>query len=231
MHLVTFHKVIDEFNPNVFVVDPISNLSAAGTLSEVKSILTRLMDHLKMKRITTFLTDLTHFTGGLEQTSEEISSLIDTWILLRDLELNGERNRGLYILKSRGMAHSNQIQEFLLTNRGIDLIDIYTGSGEVLTGSARAAQEAGEKASELESRREADRRLREQERKRNALETKIAALRAEFDVETEEVHLMAEEEQRRQAVLVKDRLDMAHLRKGKPSEVRRNARQKRGKGE
>jgi circadian clock protein KaiC len=217
MHLVTFHKVIEEFNPQVFIVDPISNLSAAGTASEVKSILTRLIDYLKMKKISTFLTDLTHFTGSLEHTSEEISSLIDTWLLLRDIELNGERNRGLYILKSRGMAHSNQIQEFLLTNQGIGLIDIYTGSGEVLTGSARATQEAGEKASELARRREADRRLREQERKRNALETKIAALRAEFDVETEEVHLMAEEEQKRQAVQAEDRLDMAHLRKGKPS--------------
>ena len=230
MHLVTFHKVIDEFNPQVFVVDPISNLTAAGTASEVKSILTRLIDHLKMKKISTFLTDLTHFGGGLEQTSEEISSLIDTWLLLRDIELNGERNRGLYILKSRGMAHSNQIQEFLLTNQGIDLIDIYTGSGEVLTGSARAAQEAREKAVELSARRESNRRLREQERKRNALETKIAALRAEFDVETQEVQLMAGEEQKRQAVLVEDRLEMAHLRQGKPSAPQVKRSKKRGKG-
>jgi circadian clock protein KaiC len=218
MHLVTFHKVIDAFKPQVFVVDPISNLSAAGTQSEVKSILTRLIDHLKMKNITTYLTDLNHFGSSLERTSEEVSSLIDTWLLLRDIERNGERNRGLYILKSRGMAHSNQIQEFLLTNRGIDLIDIYTGSGEVLTGSARAAQEASEKASELADRREVDRRLREQERKRNALETKIAALRAEFDAESEELHLMAEAEQDRQAVMAEDRLEMAHLRKEKPSD-------------
>jgi circadian clock protein KaiC len=231
MHLVTFHKVIDEFRPQVFVVDPISNLSAAGSLSEVKSILTRLMDHLKMKKITTFLTDLTRFTGGIEQTSEEISSLIDTWILVRDIELNGERNRGLYILKSRGMAHSNQIQEFLLTNKGIDLIDIYTGAGEVLTGSARDAQEAGEKASELAARREVQRKLRAQERKRNALEANIAALRAEFDVETQEVQLIAEEEQKRQAILEKDRLDMAHLRKGKPSSSRTLNSKRKGKGE
>ncbi|MFZ3208114.1 MAG: circadian clock protein KaiC [Geobacteraceae bacterium] len=216
MHLLTFHKVIEEFKPQVFIVDPISNLSAAGTSSEVKSILTRLVDYLKMKNISTFLTDLTHFTGSLEHTSEEISSLIDTWLLLRDIELNGERNRGLYILKSRGMAHSNQIQEFLLTNQGIDLVDVYTGSGEVLTGSARATQEAGEKATDLARWREVDRRLREQERKKNALEAKITALRAEFDVETEEVRLMAEEEKKRQAVQAEDRLDMAHLRKGKP---------------
>ena len=217
MHLVTVHREIEEFNPQVFIVDPISNLSAAGTASEVKSILTRLIDYLKMKKISTFLTDLAHFGVSLERTSEEISSLIDTWLLLRDIELNGERNRGLYILKCRGMAHSNQIQEFLLTNQGIGLIDIYTGSGEVLTGSARAVQQAGEKASELERRLEADGRLRVQERKREALEAKIAALRAEFDVETEEVHLIAEEEQKRQAVQAEDRLDMAHLRKGKPS--------------
>ncbi|WAC08051.1 MAG: circadian clock protein KaiC [Thermodesulfobacteriota bacterium] len=220
MHLVTFHKVIDVFGPQVFVVDPISNLSVAGKISEVKSILTRLIDHLKMKKITTFLTELTHFGGSLEHTSEEISSLIDTWLLLRDIELNGERNRGLYILKSRGMAHSNQIQEFLLTNQGIGLIDIYTGSGEVLTGSARVAQEAKEKASELAARHEVEHRLRAQERKRKAVEEKIAALRAEFDAESEELHLIAEEEQKRQAALAEDRLKMAHLRKGKPSAPR-----------
>jgi circadian clock protein KaiC len=217
MHLLTFHKVINEFNPQVFVVDPISNLSAAGTITEVKSILTRLIDYLKTTGITTFLTDLTRYEGSLEHTSEEISSLIDTWLLLRDIELNGERNRGLYILKSRGMAHSNQIQEFLLTNLGIDLIDIYTGTGQVLTGSARAAQEAGEKASDLARQREVESRLRAQERKRNALEANIAALRAQFDVETLEVHLMAEEEKIKQAIEAKNRLDMAKLRKGKTS--------------
>ena len=231
MHLVTFHKAIEEFTPRVFIVDPISNLIAAGTASEVKSILTRLIDYLKMNEISTFLTDLTHFGSSLERTSEEISSLIDTWLLLRDIELRGERNRGLYILKSRGMAHSNQIQEFLLTNQGIDLIDIYTGSGEALTGSARAVQEAGEKASEQARRHEADRRFRGQERKRKALEAKIAALRAEFDAESEELHLMAEEERIRQALLAEDALKMTHLRKGEPAAVPRSARKRKGKGE
>jgi len=222
--------VINEFNPTVFIVDPISNLSAAGTITEVKSILTRLIDYLKMTNITTFLTDLTRYEGNLEHTSEEISSLIDTWLLVRDIELNGERNRGLYILKSRGMAHSNQIQEFLLTDLGIDLIDIYTGSGEVLTGSARAAQEAGEKAADLVRRREAQRRLRAQERKKNALEANIAALRAEFDVETLEVHLMAEEEKIRQSIQAEDRLEMAKLRKGKPLDLQGTHSKKKSKG-
>jgi circadian clock protein KaiC len=231
MHLATFHKAIEAFKPRVFIVDPISNLIAAGTASAVKSILTRLIDYLKMNEITTFLTDLTHFGGSLERTSEEISSLIDTWLLLRDIELRGERNRGLYILKSRGMVHSNQIQEFLLTNQGIDLIDIYTGSGEALTGSARAVQEAEEKASELARQHEADRRQREQERKHKALEAKIAALRAEFEAESEELHLMAEEERKRQALLAEDALKMAHLRTGQFSAVRRSARKRKDKGE
>jgi circadian clock protein KaiC len=129
------------------------------------------------------------------------------------------------------MAHSNQIQEFLLTNEGIDLVDIYTGSGEVLTGSARAVQEAEEKAFELARRSEVDRRLRDQERKRNAMEEKIAALRAEFDTESEELNLMAEEERKRQTVLAEDRLEMANLRKGGPSAVRRIVRKRSGKGE
>ena len=231
MHLVTFHKLIEDFNPQVFIVDPISNLSAAGKASEVKSILTRLFDYLKVKKISTFLTNLTHTGSSLESTSEEISSLIDTWLLLRDIELNGERNRGFYILKSRGMAHSNQIQEFLLTNQGIDLIDIYTGSGEVLTGSARVVQEAEEEACELARRSEVDRGLRVQERKRKAMGEKIAALRAEFDTESEELNLMAEEERKRRSVLAKDRLKMADLRKGGPSAVRRIARKRGGNGE
>jgi circadian clock protein KaiC len=214
MHLVTFHKVIEEFNPSVFIVDPISNLINAGTESEVKSILTRLIDYLKMNKISNFFTDLTHFGGSLERTSEEVSSLIDTWLLLRDIELNGERNRGLYILKSRGMAHSNQIQEFLITNQGLDLIDVYTGSGEVLTGSARAVQKAEETASELARRNEVERRIRVQEREKKAMEARITALRAEFDAESEELHLIAEEERKKQVVFTEDRVEMAHHRKG-----------------
>ncbi|MDD5170040.1 MAG: circadian clock protein KaiC, partial [Syntrophales bacterium] len=105
-HLITFHNLINEFRPQVVIVDPVSNLTSVGTSAEVKSILTRLFDYLKMNQVTTLLTDLAHFGNSLEKTNEEISSLIDTWLLLRDIEINGERNRGLYILKSRGMAHS-----------------------------------------------------------------------------------------------------------------------------
>jgi circadian clock protein KaiC len=226
MHLVSFHKVIQEFKPNIFIIDPISNLISAGSGSEVKSILTRLIDYLKMKEVTTLMTDLTHFGTSLERTNEEISSLIDTWLLLRDIEIKGERNRGLYILKSRGMAHSNQIQEFLLTSNGINMIDVYTGTGDVLTGSARAAQEALEKASESTYRQEIDRKRREQERKKMVLEARIAALRAEFEAELEEVTLMAEEEQTRQSILSEDRLKMGRIRKREPSAIGANPKKK-----
>jgi circadian clock protein KaiC len=212
-HLITFHNLIKEFKPSVVVVDPVSNLTAVGTSAEVKSILTRLFDYLKMTQITTLLTDLAHFGGSPEKTNEEISSLIDTWLLLRDIEINGERNRGLYILKSRGMAHSNQIREVRLSNKGIDLVDVYLGPGGVLTGSARAAQEAKEHAQRTTNQSDLDRKLRDQERKRQVLEARIAALRAEFAAESEELLALSSDEKKRQKALTNERADMARLRK------------------
>ncbi|MGB8491493.1 MAG: circadian clock protein KaiC, partial [Bacteroidales bacterium] len=127
MHLASMHKLVESFKPRVVIVDPINSFVTGTNELEAKSLSMRLIDYLKMKQITAFFTSLT--TGGsqLEHTDIFISSLIDTWILLRDIELGGERNRGMYILKSRGMAHSNQIREFLLTDNGIKLRDVYVG--------------------------------------------------------------------------------------------------------
>lgn len=213
MHLVTIHNLIAEFKPRIVVVDPVSNLTAVGTSVEVKSVLTRLFDYLKASHVTTLLTDLVHFGNSMERTNEEISSLIDTWVLLRDIEINGERNRGLYILKARGMAHSNQIREVLLSDRGIELVDVYLGSEGVLTGSARAAQEAKEKAEARDYQSEMDRRMREQDRKRKVLEAKIEALRAEFDMESEELRFMAANQKKRRNDVVTERDEMVRLRK------------------
>ena len=138
-----------------------------------------------MQRITALLTNLTSGDEALEKTDVDISSLVDTWLLLRDIELGGERNRAMYILKSRGMAHSNQIREFLLTDRGIELQDVYLGPEGVLTGSARQAQEAREKAAVLLTQEEVEGKRRELERKREALEARIAAMRKEFEAEEE----------------------------------------------
>jgi circadian clock protein KaiC len=143
-HLVAMHKLTDEFKPSVVVMDPVTNLSSGGTVNEAKSLLTRLIDYYKTNRSTTFFTSLTTGDRTEEASGIGISSLMDTWLLVRDLETNGERNRVLYVLKSRGMAHSNQVREFKLTDSGIDLVDVYVGPGGVLTGTARLAQQARE---------------------------------------------------------------------------------------
>ena len=142
-----------------------------------------------------------------------MSSIVDTCILLRDIELGGERNRGMYILKSRGMAHSNQIREFLLTSEGIDLRDVYIGPEGVLTGSMRLAQEAREQASRLVREQEIERKQRLMARKRKVVEAQIAALQAELAAEEAEEDLLDEESQRREDVLTSDRSRMAESRK------------------
>jgi len=145
-HLATMQKLIDEFKPQVVVLDPITNLISVGSIVEVRSMLTRLIDWLKVMQITSLYTSLTAAGSDKEQSEVGISSLMDTWLLLRDIELNGERNRGLYVLKSRGMAHSNQIREFLLTDQGVELIDVYLGTEGVLTGTSRQIQEEKDNA-------------------------------------------------------------------------------------
>jgi len=181
-HLAVMHKQIQEFQPRAVVIDPISNLVSTGSSTEVGSMLLRLVDFLKSEGITALFTSLTAMdSNSLEQTDVGISSVMDTWLLLRDIELGGERNRGLYVLKSRGMAHSNQIREFLLTNDGIDLRDVYVGPEGVLTGSMRLAQEAREKADKLARQLDVEAKRRTLERKRQAIEAQIAALRAEFE--------------------------------------------------
>ncbi|MDD5713194.1 MAG: ATPase domain-containing protein, partial [Smithellaceae bacterium] len=204
-------------------------LKAVGTTVEIKSLLTRLFDFLKMKQITTLLTDLTH-PGSLERSTDEISSLIDTWFLLRDMEINGERNRGLYILKSRGMSHSNQIREFLISSRGVNLVDVYTGPSGVLTGSARAAQEAQEKASEIALSHEIARRRRELIRKGKVLDAKIEALRAEYASDAEELELMKKEENGRQKAAADSRAEMAALRRADAPATRKRTVKRKGKG-
>lgn len=209
MHLATIHKQIREFRPDVVVFDPISNFIAAGTLAEAQMMLMRLVDFLKAEEITALFTDLTGNDVALESTEVGISSLIDTWLFVRNIELGGERNRGMYILKSRGMGHSNQIREFVLTDRGIDLKDVYVGPEGVLTGSMRLAQEAREKEHAQTHQQEIERRRRELERKREALEARIAALRREFAADEDEIAQMIDQAEAQEARRVQDRGEMA----------------------
>ncbi|MDR3590451.1 MAG: circadian clock protein KaiC [Negativicutes bacterium] len=212
MHLVTMYKKINEFGPKIVVVDPISDLTAVGNAADVKGMLTRLLDFLKHKQITAVLLDLSGVSSA-EKTGIGISSQADTWIALRDIELNGERNRGLYVLKSRGMAHSNQIREFALTGSGIELLDVYTGAEGVLTGTARYVQEAREKAQFLIRQREIERKRQEIERKRRKMEAAIAELQASFESEREELEIYITQEEAQAKNLGKDVEEIALLRK------------------
>jgi circadian clock protein KaiC len=212
-HLAAMHKMIGEFKPDVVVIDPISNLNQAGIAPDVKAVLTRIMDYLKANHITCLCTSLTSAGVVLEQTEVGISSLADTWLLLRDIELGGERNRGMYILKSRGMAHSNQIREFLLTDHGVDLVPVYVGPSGVLTGSARLTQEAQERVEKLTRQQEIERRRLSLERKRRALEAQMEAQRAEFEAEEGELRKIVEQNQLLEANLQEQRDAMARSRK------------------
>jgi circadian clock protein KaiC len=209
MHLALIHKLVQEFKPDIVVMDPLGALMEAGTLRDANLMIVRLIDFLKFHGITAMLTNLMSAGTAMERTEVEISSIVDTWILLRDIELGGERNRSLYVLKSRGMRHSNQLREFLLTDHGVDLLDVYVGPEGVLTGSSRVSLEAQERASSLAARQEAKRKERERQRKREALEARILAMRKEFEIEDAESALVATEELARKDRLEEDRQAMA----------------------
>jgi len=223
MHLTMMHKAIKAFKPQIVIVDPLNSFIIGGNETEVKAMLMRLVDFLKMNQITGFFTSLTSGGSALEQTDVAISSLIDTWLLLRDIEIGGERNRGLYVLKSRGMAHSNQIREFLLTNHGVELRDVYIGGGGVLTGSARLAQEAQEQAAQIMHEQEVERQKMDLERKRKVMEAQIASMRAEFEAQEAETLNILGQEQAREVHLTQERVDMALSRKAdaKPNQHKR----------
>ena len=213
MHLATIFRSIRDFQPQHVVLDPITSLLAGGNQVDVSSILMRMMDYLKGAGITCLFTALNVGGGQVEQSEVGISSLIDTWFLMRDIESNGERNRGIFVLKSRGMAHSNQIREFMLSSEGIRLRPAYLGPNGVLTGSARLIQESRD-AAEAETRRlEIDRHQRGLERERQLFEAKVATLNAEFTAKAEEIRRSLGELRKAEAKLTTDQRDMAGSRK------------------
>jgi len=222
MHLAATHKAVNDFKPKVVILDPINTFVVGDKEIEVKTMLMRIVDFLKMNQITALFTSLTSSGSALEHTDTSISSIIDTWLLLRDIELNGERNRGMYVLKSRGMANSNQIREFILTNHGVELREVYIGASGVLTGSARIAQEALENAEVLTRKHDIERKKREIERKRKTLEAKIISLYADFDSEEAEALKMIETEQDTIKRLEQDKIEMAESRKSE-SEIKQTS--------
>jgi len=213
MHLALVLKHIDEIDPSVVIIDPINNLVSIGSANEVNAMLTRLVDFLKTRGISAVFTTLTAGGASLEETNIGMSSLMDTWILLRDIEYNGERNRGIYILKSRGMPHSNQIREFLITSKGIDLINVYIGPEGVLTGSARKSQESKLRAEELLRQQDVERQEAFLKRRRKAVEAQIASLQAELQAEERDHKILSNNNALRLSELERGRKEMARSRK------------------
>jgi len=212
MHLALIHKIVQDFEPQVVVLDPIGSLIQAGNQRDAHTMIIRLIDFLKQRGVTAFLTNLTSGGEALERTDVEISSIVDTWLFMRDIELDGERNGAMYVLKSRGMAHSNQLREFLLTPQGVDLLDVYVGPEGVLTGSSRLSQEAREKAAALARQQDAERRDRDRTRKREVLEARIAALRKEFELEEAEAETFSGQDLSREEIIAADREAMSRSR-------------------
>jgi circadian clock protein KaiC len=181
-HLFSMQKAVVEFDPAVIVKDPVSDLLRIGSDADVTAMLTRQVDFLKARGVTALFTSLNEDGRG-GHADQHIASLVDTWLLVRTMEGNGEHNRVLYLLKSRGMAHSNQIREFLLTDHGIELADVYVGPQGVLTGSARQAQEALEHADGAARLEDLEQRRAGLARRKETVEAQTAALWRDFEDE------------------------------------------------
>ncbi len=212
MHLVTIHKIVRKFKPQVVILDPITNLVTVGAVSEVKGMLIRLIDYLQTEQITVMFTALTLNTVINEQTDEGVSSLVDAWLLVKEIEFNGERNRGMYIMKSRGMKHSNQVRELVISDEGLNLVDVYLGPEGVLTGSAREAHQLLEATGEVLKTHAVSRKDREIERKRMVLQAKIESLKEEFESVQDELNKSYIEEELRKEVMEKNRTQLTQNR-------------------
>jgi circadian clock protein KaiC len=215
-HLTTMYREARAFNPRLVMMDPITSFLRSDGGADAEAMLVRMIDFLKGCEITSVFTSLTGGGSALDQSEVGVSSLIDTWLVVKEIEQQGERNRGLYVIKSRGMSHSEQIREFLLTDEGVQLKDAYIGPGGVLTGSARLAQEAREEAAKVKRQEDIERKQRSLERKRQVMDAQIATLRAEFEAEEQEAQRMLAEDQRREERLEEDKEDMARSRKADP---------------
>lgn len=214
MHLVAIHKIVKKFKPQVIILDPITNLITVGSVSEVKAMLIRLIDFLQEEQITVMFTALTLSNIVNEQTDEGVSSLVDAWLRVRDIELNGERNRGMYIMKSRGMKHSNQVREFVISDEGLSLVEVFIGPEGVIVGSAREAQMLDEETEKALHGHALSRKDREVLRKKAVLEAQIANLRTEFESVEEELNKVYHEEQLKKDIIERNRKEITRIRRG-----------------
>ncbi len=226
MHLAIMHQIINETKPTVVIIDPISNLVSAGTMSEVMAMLIRLLDYIKVRQITAMFTDLSEI-GFSESTGVGVSSLMDAWILLRTFEVNGERNRGLYVLKTRGLHNSNQVREFILTSNGVRLVDVYTGTEGMLTGTARITQTAKDRAALSQRDWEREQKDRELKRRSVMFEAEMTLLKLKYEAEEEQLHKAIAKDISQEAAVVTARQDVADARGVKRGNTGKDSRKKR----
>lgn len=218
MHLVSMNKLVRDFKPSVVIMDPVSNMISVGSTTEVRSALMRFIDSLKMEGITALFTCL--IVGQHQDlTDVGVSSLMDTWLTVRDIESNGERNRGLYVIKSRGMAHSNQVREFVLSSDGVRLVDVYVGPEGVLTGAARLTQELKARQEEKQLVEEIERKKREFEVRKLSVEAQVARMMAELSSQEKELKKVIEEEDERKHRLDAQRNEIARQRQADKEEA------------
>jgi circadian clock protein KaiC len=217
-HLVDIHKKVKQFKPRMVILDPITNLVTVASPGEVKSMLMRLLDFLQNEGITVLFTALVYDKPNSVQPDEDISSLVDAWVQVRDLEGNGERNRGIYIMKARGMSHSNQVREFVITNKGLQLVDVYLGPGGILVGSARQAQELQEATGAALRIHAVNRKDQEIERKRLILEARIASLKEEFESVRSALNKTFIEDELKKEIMEKNRQQLTQKRNNRYTE-------------
>lgn len=213
MHLVNMLSIVNDFQPNAVIIDPISNLTYGSTDVQMKSFMMRLIDYLKTKNITTIFTNLTEGNSAFLEYSEiGVSSLADTWIIVKTIESNCERNRLIHVLKSRGTSHSNQVREFILTDKGVQLLDMYLGTERVLTGTTRIIQEAKDKAAALDRQQKIEQKQRDIESKRLLMEAQVKAIEAQFEIEKKEIERLISIEEIQEKVLLDEQTQRLHLR-------------------
>lgn len=214
MRLFKIHRWVQEFQPRTIIIDPMSNLVLSGSLIQTKNFFMRLIDYLKSKQITVFMTNLTAGDADhdQEQTEVGVSSLMDTWLELQTLKVNGERNRIIYALKSRGMMHSNQVREFIVTSEGVKLVEVYLGEGKVLTGTERVNQELKEQSAAKKRRQNFELKKREYEQKKKLVQAQINDLQMQLLNRDAELDLLLEEEQEEEKAVLENRTFMARLR-------------------
>ena len=213
--MVRIRRLVAEFTPTLVILDPVSSLSRGGSTFDVSAMLVRQIYYLKMDGVTAVMTVL-HGEGGLEQYNQNISSLVDTWVHVISMDARGELNRGLYLLKSRGMAHSNQIREFVLSDEGVSPVPVVIGPDGVLTGSARIAADSAERAAELGLSQESTDLASDLERRRASFEAKMAAMQAEFEVDEAQAKRLIERSERAAGAARLNRREQGRRRSGKP---------------